>query len=88
MRTTMSWSLTELTVASSKDTRAELIMSAFYCTNFQFINLLLLLFYLRDEPRYLRTYYVGLLHRSNITPKTGTVATFVITDFQTVFICT
>lgn len=42
MRTTMSWSLTEHTVGSSKDNRAEL-MSVFYCTNFQFINLLLLL---------------------------------------------
>jgi len=68
MRTTMSWSLTEHTVGSSKDTPAELIMSVFYCTNSQVINLLLL-FYLRDELRYLRTYYVGLLHRSNITPK-------------------
>jgi hypothetical protein len=49
--------------------------------------LLLLLFYLRDKLRYLRTYYVRLLYRSNITPKSGTAATFVITDFQTVFIC-
>jgi hypothetical protein len=51
------------------------------------VILLLLLFYLRDKLRYLRTYYVCLLYRSNITPKSGTAATFVITDFQTVFIC-
>jgi len=51
------------------------------------ILLLLSLFYLRDKLRYLRTYYVRLLYRSNITPKSGTAATFVITDFQTVFIC-
>ena len=32
-------------------------------------------------------YYVGLLHGTNITPTTGIIATFVITGFQTVFIC-
>jgi hypothetical protein len=42
MRTKMSWSLIDHTVGSSRGTRAELT-SIFYCTDLQFINLLLLL---------------------------------------------
>ena len=33
----------EHTVGSSKDIRAEFIMSAFYCTNFQFINVIIII---------------------------------------------